>query len=54
MQVMKEVKEGKEAPHVLRKPEQAQVSDLVVLSEAIPSSTDWKDYTKNAAANAGL
>jgi len=53
MQAMNEVREGKDAPHVLRKPEQARVPDLVVLSEAIPSSTDWKDYTKSAA-NAGL
>jgi len=54
MQAMKEVEEGKEAPHVIRNPEQARVTELVVISEAIPSTTDWKDYTKNAAANAAL
>jgi len=50
VQAMKDVQEGKEAPHVVRDPKLNRFPHLVVISEVIPSSVDWKDHTKKAEA----
>ena len=43
---MQEVKEGKEPRHIIRDPKANRFSHLVVLSELLPASTDWKQYVK--------
>jgi len=46
LKAIQDVQEGREAPHVVREPKLNRFSHLVVISEVIPSGTDWKDYTK--------
>ena len=48
LQAMKDVKEGKDPPHVVRDPKLNRFSHLVVISEVIPSEVDWKDHAKKA------
>jgi hypothetical protein len=43
---MREVKDGKEPRHIIRDPKANRLSHLVVLSELLPASTDWKRYVK--------
>ena len=46
LSAMQEVKEGKEPRHIIRDPKANRFSHLVVLSELLPASTDWKQYVK--------
>ena len=46
LKAIQDVQEGREAPHVVRDPKLNRFPHLVVISEVIPSGTDWKDYTK--------
>jgi hypothetical protein len=46
LSAMQEVKEGKEPRHIIRDPKENRFSRLVVLSEILPASTDWKQYVK--------
>jgi phenylpropionate dioxygenase-like ring-hydroxylating dioxygenase large terminal subunit len=43
---IEDVKEGREPRHVIRDPKLNGFPHLVVLSEVIPASTDWKQHTK--------
>lgn len=54
LNAMKEVEEGEEAPHVVRDPQANRFPQLVVISEAIPSATDWREYTKKTEAHASV
>jgi hypothetical protein len=47
---MREVMDGKEPRHIIRDPEANRLSHLVVLSELLPASTDWKQYVKQIAS----
>ncbi len=46
LKAIQDVQEGREAPYVVRDPKLKRFSHLVVISEVIPSGTDWKGYTK--------
>lgn len=48
LQAMNEVREGREAPHVVRDPERNRFPQLVVISGAVPATTDWRDYARQA------
>ncbi len=50
LQAMNDVQAGKDPTHVVRDPKLNQFSHLVVISEVISSSVDWKDHTKKAEA----
>ena len=43
---IKEVGEGREAPHVIREPKLNQFPEVVVIGEVIPSANNWRDYCK--------
>jgi len=49
-----DVREEREAPHVIRGPELHRFPHLVVMSEVIPSSIDWKEYARRAEAEIGM
>lgn len=49
---IRDIQEGREPPHVIRTPSQNRFPDLLVLSDMIPSTTDWKGYTKRLEAEA--
>ncbi len=44
LNAIKDVQEGREAPHVFRDPKANRISQLITRGEVIPSSTDWKEY----------
>jgi phthalate 4,5-dioxygenase len=44
---IKDVKEGREPPHVIRDPRLNRFPNIIVHSELIPASTDWKKYAKS-------
>jgi phenylpropionate dioxygenase-like ring-hydroxylating dioxygenase large terminal subunit len=48
LQAMRDLREGREAPHILRDSGRNRVPELVVISGAIPAEADWRDYTKQA------
>ena len=50
LQAMKEVQEGKDPTHVVRAPKLNKFPHLVVISEVIPDSVNWKDHTRKAEA----
>jgi hypothetical protein len=54
LKAMKEVQAGGEAPHVIRDARSNRFPQLVVLSEAIPSATDWREYTKKTEAHTSV
>ena len=41
---IKDVQEGRDAPHVVRDPTANDFLHLVTRGEVIPSATDWKQY----------
>ena len=47
---MEDVKEGKEPRHIIRDPKANRLPHLVVLSELLPASTEWKQYVKQLAS----
>jgi phthalate 4,5-dioxygenase oxygenase subunit len=47
---IRDVQEGREPPHVIRSPSENRFPELLILSDMIPDTTDWKQYTKNLAA----
>lgn len=53
LRAIQDVKEGREAPHVVRDPKLNRFPYLVVLSEVISSSKDWRAHIKEAEAEAG-
>jgi hypothetical protein len=44
---IKDVQEGREPPHIVREPSKNRFPHLLVLSDMIPSASDWKEYTKS-------
>ena len=51
LKAIRDVQEGREAPPVVREPKRNRFPQLVVISDVIPSGTDWKDYTKKIEAD---
>lgn len=49
---IKEIQEGREPQHVIRDPKKNRFPHMVVLSQAVPVSTDFKAYTKKAELEA--
>jgi phthalate 4,5-dioxygenase len=49
---IRDVQEGREPPHVVREPGQNRFPHLLVLSDMISSSGDWKEYTRSLEAEA--
>ncbi|MBM2803376.1 MAG: phthalate 4,5-dioxygenase [Deltaproteobacteria bacterium] len=47
LNAIKDVREGREPQHVIRDPQANRFANLVVLSDVIPKSTDWKEYTRS-------
>jgi phenylpropionate dioxygenase-like ring-hydroxylating dioxygenase large terminal subunit len=54
LKAMKDVQEGREALHVVRRPEANRFPHMIVLSEIVPSATDWKAYTKDVEMRVSL
>jgi phenylpropionate dioxygenase-like ring-hydroxylating dioxygenase large terminal subunit len=44
---IKDVQQGREPQQVVRDPKKNRFGNLVVLSDVIPKSEDWKDYTRS-------
>ena len=53
LKAINEVREGREAPHVLREPSAARAPKIVVLSEVISAEVNPHEYVKNLAARHG-
>jgi hypothetical protein len=49
---IRDIREGREPPHVVRSPSENRFPDLLVVSDMIPDTSDWKQYTRNLAAEA--
>ena len=49
---IKDVQDGREPPHVIREPKQNRFPGLLVISDMIPSASDWREYTKKLEAEA--
>src|SRR5262245_34696325 len=43
---IRDVQEGRDPAHVAREPSQNRFPHLLVISDMIPNTSDWKDYTK--------
>jgi len=46
---IRDVQEGREPPHVIREPSQNRFPHLLVISDMISDTSDWKEYTKSLA-----
>ena len=44
-----DIQEGREPPHVIRTPEQNNLSHLLVISDLVEGVSDWKAYTRQQA-----
>jgi hypothetical protein len=53
LKAIQDVRDGRQPSHVIRDPRQDRFPHMVVISEVVSSSTDWKDYTRKAEAQAG-
>ncbi len=51
---IKDVQEGREPPHVIRESNRNRFPHLLVVSDMIASSRDWKEYTRSLEAEARL
>jgi phenylpropionate dioxygenase-like ring-hydroxylating dioxygenase large terminal subunit len=49
---IKDIQEGREPPHVIRAPSENHFPHLLVISDMVPDSSDWKSYSKNLEAEA--
>jgi len=47
---IKDVQEGREPQHVIRDPKANNFPNLVVISDVVAKSIDWKEYTRSRAA----
>jgi hypothetical protein len=43
---IRDVQEGRDPAHVARHPSQNRFPHFLVISDMIPNTSDWKDYTK--------
>jgi hypothetical protein len=46
---IRDIQDGREPPHVLRTPEQNDLSHLLVISDLVSGVSDWKKYTRQQA-----
>jgi len=46
---IRDIQDGREPPHVLRTPEQNDLSHLLVISDLVSGVTDWKEYKTQQA-----
>jgi hypothetical protein len=51
---IRDVQEGREPPHIVRSPSENRFPHLQVVSDMIPDTSDWKEYTRRLAAEAGV
>ena len=49
---IRDIQEGREPPHVIRTPSQNRFPHLQVVSDLIPSATDFREHTKSLEAEA--
>jgi phthalate 4,5-dioxygenase len=49
---IRDIQEGREPPHVIRTPDQNRFPHLLIVSDMIPDTSDWKEYTKSLEAEA--
>jgi hypothetical protein len=49
---IRDVQERREPPHVIREPGQNRFPHLLVISDMIPDTGDWKEYTRKLEAEA--
>ncbi len=49
---IRDIQEGREPPHVVRDPGQNRFPHLQVISDLLPSTTDFKQHTRNVEAEA--
>jgi phenylpropionate dioxygenase-like ring-hydroxylating dioxygenase large terminal subunit len=49
---IRDVQEGREPPHVIREPSQNRFPHLLVISDMIPDTGEWKEYTRKLEAEA--
>jgi len=49
---IRDLQEGREPPHVIREPSQNRFPHLLVISDMIPDTGDWKEYTRKLEAEA--
>jgi hypothetical protein len=54
LKAIQDVQEGRDAPHVVRDPKLNRFPHLVVLSEVISSSKDWRAHIKESEAEPGV
>jgi phenylpropionate dioxygenase-like ring-hydroxylating dioxygenase large terminal subunit len=47
LNAIKDVQAGREPQHVIRDPQANRFANLVVLSDVIPKSQDWKEFTRS-------
>src|SRR5215469_6401407 len=47
-----DIQEGREPPHVVRSPSGNRFPHLLVVTDMIPDTSDWKEYTKRLAVEA--
>ncbi|HWH76188.1 MAG TPA: hypothetical protein VNT76_02410, partial [Candidatus Binatus sp.] len=47
LNAIKEVQQGRDPQHVIRDPQKNRFANLVVLSDVIPASADWKAHTRS-------
>ena len=53
LRAIRDVQEGVDPRHVIREPEANEFLELVVRSEVVPDTTDWRNYWKMQPAPAG-
>lgn len=53
LKAVRDVQEGREPLHVIRDPKCNRFPHLVVLSQVVPSSADWREYAKKVEAGIG-
>jgi hypothetical protein len=50
LNAIKDVQQGREPQHVIREAQKNRFANLVVLSDVIPASADWKEHTRSREA----
>jgi phthalate 4,5-dioxygenase len=54
LRAIREVQAGNDPPHVVRDPDANQFPHCTVMSEVVPSTTDWRNYWKTRVNNGGV
>lgn len=50
---IRDIQEGREPPHVLRAPEENDLSHLLVISDLVSGVSDWKEYARQLVTGNG-